>query len=96
MSEHRPLAVSRRLAGRLGVAWLLIAALTGCARPDPLGGFDAPRTVRLAPDGRLLVTDQGTGAGYTHKCDEPRRKTVYTSLSYSKTHTAEPDRCGEQ
>jgi len=48
--------------GVLGVAWLLIAALTGCARPDPLGGFDAPRTVHLAPDGRLLVTDQGTGA----------------------------------
>jgi DNA-binding beta-propeller fold protein YncE len=63
MSEHRPPAVSRRVAGGLGVAWLLIAALTGCARPGPLGGFVAPRTVRLAPDGRLLVTDQGTGNG---------------------------------
>jgi hypothetical protein len=63
MSEQRPPAVSRRVAGRLGVAWLLIAALTGCARPDPLGGFDAPRAVHLAPDGRLLVADQGTGAG---------------------------------
>jgi hypothetical protein len=63
MPEHRPPAVSRRLVGRLGVVWLLIAALTGCARPDPLGGFDAPRAVHLAPDGRLLVTDQGTGNG---------------------------------
>jgi hypothetical protein len=63
MPEHRPPAVSRRLVGRLGVVWLLIAALTGCARPDPLGGFDAPRAVHLAPDGRLLVTDQGTGDG---------------------------------
>ena len=63
MPEHRPLAVSRRLAGRLGVAWLLIAALTGCARPDPLAGFAAPRAVHLTPDGRLLVTDQGTGTG---------------------------------
>jgi hypothetical protein len=63
MSEHRRPAVSRRVAGGLGVAWLLIAALTGCARPDPLAGFDAPRTVHLAPDGRLLVADQGTGTG---------------------------------
>jgi hypothetical protein len=63
MPEHRPLVVSRRVAGVLGVAWLLVAALAGCARPDPLGGFDAPRAVHLAPDGRLLVTDQGTGAG---------------------------------
>jgi hypothetical protein len=63
MPEQRPPAVSRRVAGRLGVAWLLLAALTGCARPDLLSGFAAPRAVHLAPDGRLLVTDQGTGAG---------------------------------
>ena len=63
MPEHRPLVVSRRVAGAFGVAWLLVAALASCARPDPLGGFDAPRAVHLAPDGRLLVTDQGTGAG---------------------------------
>ena len=60
MPEHRPLAVSRRVAGLLGAACLLVAA-AGCAPPDPLGGFDAPRAVHLAPDGRLLVTDQGTG-----------------------------------
>jgi glucose/arabinose dehydrogenase len=39
----------------------LLAAVAGCDRPDPLGGFAAPRAVHLAPDGRLLVTDQGTG-----------------------------------
>jgi hypothetical protein len=61
MPEHRPLGVSRRVAGGLGAAWLLIAALAGCARPDPLAGFDAPRAVHLTPDGRLLVADQGTG-----------------------------------
>jgi glucose/arabinose dehydrogenase len=44
----------------LGAACLL-AAVAGCDRPDPLGGFAAPRAVHLAPDGRLLVTDQGTG-----------------------------------
>jgi hypothetical protein len=60
MPEHRPPAVSRRVAGVLGGACLLVAA-AGCARPDLLGGFAAPRTVHLAPDGRLLVTDQGTG-----------------------------------
>jgi hypothetical protein len=63
MPEHRPPAMSRRVAGRLGVAWLLLAALAGCARPDPLAGFAAPRAVHLTPDGRLLVTDQGTGTG---------------------------------
>jgi hypothetical protein len=52
--------VSRRLAATLGAACLL-AALAGCGRPDPLGGFAAPRTLHLAPDGRLLVTDLGTG-----------------------------------
>jgi hypothetical protein len=54
--------VSRRLAASLGVACLL-GALSGCVRPDPLAGFAAPRTVRLAPDGRLVVADQGTGVG---------------------------------
>jgi hypothetical protein len=54
--------VSRRLAATLGVACLL-ATVSGCARPDPLAGFAAPRAVRLAPDGRLVVADQGTGAG---------------------------------
>jgi hypothetical protein len=42
---------------------LLGAAAAGCSRPDPLGGFEAPRAVRLAPDGRLLVTAQGSGEG---------------------------------
>jgi hypothetical protein len=54
--------VSRRLAATLGAACLL-AAVAGCGRPDPLGGFAAPRAVHLAPDGRLLVADQGTGNG---------------------------------
>jgi hypothetical protein len=53
--------VSRRLAASVWAACLL-AALTSCGRPDPLAGFDAPRAVHLTPDGRLLVTDQGTGA----------------------------------
>jgi len=64
MPEHPPPpVVSRRVAGVLGAACLLVAAAAGCARPDPLAGFEAPRAVHLAPDGRLLVTDQGTGAG---------------------------------
>jgi glucose/arabinose dehydrogenase len=63
MPEHPPPpVVSRRIGGALGGACLLVATAAGCAPPDPLAGFDAPRTVHLAPDGRLLVTDQGTGA----------------------------------
>jgi len=57
-------AASWRTVAACGLTWLLAAAVAGCTRPDvPLGGFAAPRTVRLAPDGRLLVTDQGTGKG---------------------------------
>jgi hypothetical protein len=44
-------------------ALLLGATVTGCARSDPLAGFAAPRALRLTPDGRLLVTDLGTGRG---------------------------------
>jgi hypothetical protein len=47
----------------LVVALLLGTAVAGCGRPDPLAGFAAPRALRLAPDGRLLVTDLGTGRG---------------------------------
>jgi hypothetical protein len=41
----------------------VLAAAAGCGRQDPLAGFAAPRALRLAPDGRLLVTDLGTGRG---------------------------------
>jgi len=58
--RRRVVAGCRRLAA-LVAALLLGAVLTGCGRPDPLAGFAAPRTVRLTPDGRLLVTDLGTG-----------------------------------
>jgi hypothetical protein len=34
--------------------------VAGCAR-DPYAGFDHPRVVHLAADGRLIVTDLGTG-----------------------------------
>jgi hypothetical protein len=48
--------VSRQLATPLWVTFLLAAAVASCGRPDPLAGFAAPRTVHLAPDGRVLVT----------------------------------------
>jgi hypothetical protein len=43
------------------VALLLAAALGGCSGAGPFGGFEAARTLRPAPDGRLLVTDLGSG-----------------------------------
>jgi hypothetical protein len=60
--RHRPPAVCRLLAAVAAVG-VLGAAVAGCGRPDPLAGFASPRAVRLAPDGRLLVTDLGTGRG---------------------------------
>ena len=54
----------RRLLAAVAAAGVLGAAVTGCGGgPGPLAGFAAPRAVRLAPDGRLLVTDLGTGRG---------------------------------
>jgi hypothetical protein len=61
--QRRPPPAGCRPLAALAVVWLLGAVLTGCARPDPLAGFAAPRALRLAPDGRLLVTDLGTGRG---------------------------------
>jgi hypothetical protein len=52
----------RACLARVLLAVALLTPLTGCSR-DPYGGFDHPRMVRLAPDGRLLVTDLGTGRG---------------------------------
>jgi hypothetical protein len=60
--RHRP-PPGRRLLAAVAAAGVIGAAAAGCGRPDPLAGFAAPRAVRLAPDGRLLVTDLGTGRG---------------------------------
>ena len=35
--------------------------ISGCSTHDTLGGYKAARTLHLAPDGRLIVADQGTG-----------------------------------
>jgi hypothetical protein len=43
------------------VAVLLLAAATGCSGASPLGEYEAARTLHLAPDGRLVVTDLGSG-----------------------------------
>ena len=58
------------VGGTLGVA-TVAGVLLAVLRPgpdaslggadDPLGGFDHPRTVHLAPDGRLVIADLGTG-----------------------------------
>jgi hypothetical protein len=61
--QRRPSPASWRPLVALVVALLLGTAAAGCSRPDRLAGFEAPRGVRLAPDGRLLVTDLGTGRG---------------------------------
>jgi hypothetical protein len=60
---RRRLPAGRRLLVAVVAAGVLGAAAAGCGRPDPLAGFAAPRALRLAPDGRLLVTDLGTGRG---------------------------------
>jgi hypothetical protein len=55
----RPGPVARRVAPVLAVL-LVAGAVGGCSDAGPLG-FAAARTLRLAPDGRLLVTDLGSG-----------------------------------
>jgi hypothetical protein len=40
---------------------LLAAANCGCSTAGPLGEYQAPRTLHLAPDGRLIVADVGSG-----------------------------------
>jgi hypothetical protein len=42
-------------------ALLLAAAICGCSTAGPLGEYKAARTLHLAPDGRLIVTDLGSG-----------------------------------
>ena len=42
-------------------ALLLAAAICGCSSAGPLGEYKAARTLHLAPDGRLIVTDLGSG-----------------------------------
>lgn len=43
------------------LAVLLAAAICGCSSAGPLGEYKAARTLHLAPDGRLVVTDLGSG-----------------------------------
>jgi hypothetical protein len=40
---------------------LLAAAICGCSSAGPLGDYQSARTLHLAPDGRLVVTDLGSG-----------------------------------
>ena len=53
------------MTGLLGplvaVLLLLAAAACGCSTADRLGEYKAARTLHLAPDGRLVVTDLGSG-----------------------------------
>jgi hypothetical protein len=43
------------------LAVLLAAAICGCSSAGPLGDYQAARTLHQAPDGRLVVTDLGSG-----------------------------------
>jgi hypothetical protein len=52
--------VSLRIGSVLAVL-LLAAAIGGCSSTGPLGEYKAARTLHLAPDGRLIVTDLGSG-----------------------------------
>ena len=50
-----------RRVGSIVTVLLLAVGICGCSTQDTLGSYKAARTLHLAPDGRLLVTDQGTG-----------------------------------
>jgi hypothetical protein len=53
--------VSPRI-GPVLVVLLLAGAIGGCSSAGPLGEYRAARTLHLAPDGRLIVTDLGSGS----------------------------------
>jgi hypothetical protein len=74
----------RPYLGALAGAVLLGAALCGCSRGNQLGEYEAARTLHLAPDGRLLVTDLGAGrddgAVVAVEVDSGRRTTLMRDL----------------
>jgi hypothetical protein len=51
----------RRVGSLVTVLLLLAVGACGCSAQDALGSYKAARTLHLAPDGRLIVADQGTG-----------------------------------
>ena len=51
----------RRVGSLAGIMLLLAVGVCGCSTPSPFGRYKAARTLHLAPDGRLIVADQGTG-----------------------------------
>jgi hypothetical protein len=52
--------VSLRIGSVLAVL-VFAAAIGACSSAGPLGEYRAARTLHLAPDGRLIVTDLGSG-----------------------------------
>jgi hypothetical protein len=50
----------RLRVGPLATA-LLLTAVVACSKSGSLGEYEAARTLHLAPDGRLIVTDLGSG-----------------------------------
>jgi hypothetical protein len=46
---------------RVVAALLLAGGICGCSSTGPLGDYKAARTLHLAPDGRLIVSDLGSG-----------------------------------
>ena len=53
-------AVTHRVRPVLA-ALLLAGGICGCSSAGPLGEYKAARTLHLAPDGRLIVSDLGSG-----------------------------------
>src|SRR5919106_1251695 len=51
----------RRVGSLAAVMLLLAVGVCGCSTQRPFGRYKAARTLHLAPDGRLIVADQGTG-----------------------------------
>lgn len=51
----------RRVGSLAAVMLALALGVCGCSTESPFGRYKAARTLHLAPDGRLIVADQGTG-----------------------------------
>ena len=79
-----------RVGPLVTVLLLLAVGICGCSTQDTLGRYKAARTLHLAPDGRLIVADQGTGKhdGAVVAVDTVNHKRTVVLQNLPSTHNS--------